>query len=54
MNAEQVERVFPAFTQADEYTTRSYGGTGWGREIAQKFCQMMGGDLSRESDLLKG
>ncbi len=54
MKAEQIERVFQAFTQADESTTRRYGGTGLGRAIAQKFCLMMGGDISRESELGKG
>jgi len=54
MKAEQMERVFQAFTQADESTTRRYGGTGLGLAIAQKFCQMMGGDISRESELRKG
>ncbi|WP_333055488.1 MULTISPECIES: ATP-binding protein [unclassified Microcoleus] len=51
---EQIERVFQAFTQADDYTPRRYGGTGLGRAIAQKFCVMMGGDISRENDLGKG
>ena len=54
MKSEQIERVFQAFTQADEYTTRRYGGTGLGREIAQKFCVMMGGDISREIKFGKG
>ena len=54
MKAEQVERVFQALTQADESTTRRYGGTGLGRAIAQKLCVMMGGDISRESELGKG
>ncbi|MEG4579742.1 ATP-binding protein [Microcoleus sp. MON1_C5] len=54
MKAEQIERVFQAFTQADESTTRRYGGTGLGLAIAQKFCQMMGGDISQESELGKG
>jgi len=54
MKAEQIESVFQAFTQGDESTTRRYGGTGLGRAIAQKFCVMMGGDISRESELEKG
>ncbi|MEG4575965.1 ATP-binding protein [Microcoleus sp. N3A4] len=54
MNAEQIERVFQAFTQADESTTRRYGGTGLGLAIAKKFCQIMGGDISLESELGKG
>jgi signal transduction histidine kinase len=54
MNAEQIEIVFQPFTQADESTTRRYGGTGLGLAIAKKFCQMMGGDISLESELGKG
>ena len=54
MKAEQIERVFQAFTQADESTTRRYGGTGLGLAIAQKFCVMMGGDISREIEFGKG
>jgi signal transduction histidine kinase len=54
MKSEQIERVFQAFTQADESTTRRYGGTGLGPAIAQKFSVMMGGDISRESQLGKG
>ncbi|MEG3970442.1 ATP-binding protein [Microcoleus sp. T2B6] len=53
MNTEQIERVFQAFRQADESTTRRYGGTGLGLAIAQKFCQMRGGDISRENELGK-
>jgi signal transduction histidine kinase len=54
MKAEQIERVVQAFTQADEFTTGRYGGTGLRLAIAQKFCVMMGGDISRESELPKG
>jgi signal transduction histidine kinase len=54
MNPEQIERVFQAFTQADESTTRKYGGTGLGLGIAKKFCQMMGGDITVESEIGKG
>jgi signal transduction histidine kinase len=53
MKAEQIERVFQAFTQADESTTRRYGGTGLGLAIAQKFCVMRGADISREIELPK-
>ena len=54
MKPEQIERVFQPFTQADESTTRRYGGTGLGLGIAKRFCQMMGGDITVESEIGKG
>ncbi len=38
MTPEQQAKLFQAFTQADASTTRSYGGTGLGLVITQKFC----------------
>ena len=49
MNAEQLGKLFQAFTQADVSTTRKYGGTGLGLVITRRFCQMMGGDITVES-----
>ncbi|MEH2279640.1 MAG: response regulator [Nostoc sp.] len=54
MTPEQQARLFQSFTQADASTTRKYGGTGLGLVIAQKFCEMMGGDISVESEAGKG
>lgn len=50
MTREQVEKVFEAFTQADSSTTRKYGGTGLGLTITKTFCQMMGGDITADSE----
>jgi urea transport system substrate-binding protein len=50
MTEDQVSRLFGAFAQADDSTTRRYGGTGLGLTISRKFCQMMGGDITVESE----
>ncbi|MEG4486622.1 urea ABC transporter substrate-binding protein [Microcoleus sp. D2_18a_B4] len=50
MTEDQVSRLFGAFAQADDSTTRKYGGTGLGLTISRKFCQMMGGDITVESE----
>ncbi|MDR2577875.1 MAG: transporter substrate-binding domain-containing protein [Chitinispirillales bacterium] len=49
MTAEQVEKVFEPFIQADSSTTRNYGGTGLGLSIVKSIVEMMGGRLSVES-----
>ncbi|MEG4111073.1 MULTISPECIES: urea ABC transporter substrate-binding protein [unclassified Microcoleus] len=50
MTEDQVSRLFAAFAQADDSTTRKYGGTGLGLTISRKFCQMMGGDITVDSE----
>ncbi|MEM7585007.1 MAG: response regulator [Acidobacteriota bacterium] len=54
MSPEQIARVFEEFTQADSSTTRKFGGTGLGLTISKKFCQLMGGDITVESEQGKG
>ncbi|MFP4597885.1 MAG: response regulator [Persicimonas sp.] len=51
---EKLERLFQAFTQADESTTRQYGGTGLGLTITKHFTEMMGGKLEVQSEVDKG
>jgi signal transduction histidine kinase len=50
MSGEQLDKVFDAFTQADNSTTRKYGGTGLGLTITKKLCEIMGGSISAESE----
>ena len=49
MSAEQLQRVFEPFTQADTSITRRYGGTGLGLSIAQRLVVLMGGQLLAHS-----
>jgi signal transduction histidine kinase len=54
MTAEQLDRIFDPFSQADASTTREFGGTGLGLSISRKFCEIMGGTLTAESHAGKG
>ena len=51
---EKHDHVFAEFSQADDATTREYGGTGLGLTISRRFCRMMGGDITLESCVGEG
>jgi signal transduction histidine kinase/ActR/RegA family two-component response regulator len=54
ISAEQIERLFAEFTQADPSTTRKYGGTGLGLALSRRLCRMLGGDITVESTFGSG
>ncbi len=41
--------IFDSFSQAENGTTRKYGGTGLGLTISKQLCEMMGGKIGLQS-----
>jgi DNA-binding response OmpR family regulator/nitrogen-specific signal transduction histidine kinase len=54
MSADQLDRIFGEFVQADSSTTREYGGTGLGLAISHQLAQMLGGNITVKSVLGAG
>ena len=54
MTPEQMGKLFQEFSQASSTTASKYGGTGLGLAISRRFCQMMGGNITVESQPGRG
>ena len=52
--ADRLSDLFQPFSQVDRNSGRAPGGTGLGLVITRRFCQLMGGDVTVESDYGKG
>jgi signal transduction histidine kinase/CheY-like chemotaxis protein len=48
---DKLQHVFEEFAQADDSTTRDFGGTGLGLALTRQLVQMMGGDILISSEV---
>jgi signal transduction histidine kinase/ActR/RegA family two-component response regulator len=54
ISEEAQSRLFQSFMQAEQSTTRRFGGTGLGLVISRRLAEMMGGELNFESEEGRG
>jgi signal transduction histidine kinase len=54
MSPEQISNLFQEFFQADSTAKRTYGGTGLGLDISQRFAHLLGGAIIVSSKLGSG
>jgi signal transduction histidine kinase/CheY-like chemotaxis protein/HPt (histidine-containing phosphotransfer) domain-containing protein len=52
--AEKQAAIFQSYSQAENNTTREYGGTGLGLAVTQKLAGLLGGEVTLSSEVGKG
>ncbi len=51
---DRLDKIFESFTQADDSTTRQFGGTGLGLTISKQLIELMSGSIDIKSEINKG
>lgn len=54
ISKEDIKLIFEEFQQADSSSTRKYQGSGLGLTISKKFIELLGGEITVESQVGKG
>ena len=54
IEAENIPKLFKDFSQVDQSRSRKFEGTGLGLAISQRFCGLMGGEITVISTPGKG
>lgn len=54
ISQDKLDTIFESFTQADNSTTKVYGGSGLGLTISKQLIELMGGYIQVESEEAKG
>jgi PAS domain S-box-containing protein len=54
ISKEKLGKIFESFTQADNSTTRKFGGTGLGLTISRSLAELMSGNLTVKSEMGRG
>lgn len=52
LDEEQQKKLFALFTQADQSTTRKYGGTGLGLVLSKRLALILGGDVILQNTVI--